>query len=65
MAAYEYQRVHIPAGADRATAQNILYIHALYGDWELSRVRIWPDGRRHVEVRRPKRPGSPVPPLPS
>lgn len=64
MAQYEYQRVWIPAGTDRATAQNILTIHALYGEWELSRVRIWPDGRRHVEVRRALRPGRPVPPMP-
>ena len=65
MAAYEYQRVHIPVGTDRATAQNILTIHALYGEWELSRVRIWPDGRRHVEVRRRKRPAPPATPPPS
>lgn len=64
MAHYEYQRVWIPAGTDRATAANILTIHALYGEWELSRVRIWPDGRRHIEVRRPLR-HSTMPAMPS
>jgi hypothetical protein len=62
---YEYRRVWLPPDTDRATAQNILAIHASYGEWELSRVRIWPDGRRHVEVRRPRRHGVPVTPLPS
>jgi hypothetical protein len=62
---YEYQRLWMPPGTDRTTAQNILTIHALYGDWELSRVRVWPDGRRRVELRRLQRPGAQVPPLPT
>ena len=65
VADYEYQRVWMPAGTDRVTAQNILTIHALYGEWELSRVRIWPDGRRHIEVRRPRRTGLVTQPLPT
>jgi hypothetical protein len=65
VAEYDYQRFDMPRGTDRATAQNILTIHAVYGDWELSRVRVWPDGRRRVELRRRHRPGRSAPPLPS
>ena len=61
---YEYRPVYFPPGTDRDTASNTLVIHAMYGEWELDRVRLWPDGRRKVVLRRHKRRGS-SPPLPS
>ena len=58
----EYQRLSMPAGTDRRTAWNVLAIHAAYGEWELERVRMWPDGRRKIVMRRKVRPGRlPVP----
>ena len=56
--------------ADLATGyfnvpREVLTIHAQYGDWELAKHRIWPDGRRRVTVRRRLRPGDPPAPLPS
>ena len=61
---YEYRAVTVPHDADRTKTRELLTIHAEYGDWELSRHQIWPDGRRKVTVRR--RVGAePLPPLPS
>ena len=64
MRGYEYRAVQIPAGASRQQAHDMLVIHAVYGDWELARHQVWPDGRRKVTVRRPLS-GEPLPPLPS
>jgi hypothetical protein len=61
---FEYRAVTIPHDADREKTRELLAIHAEYGDWELARHQIWPDGRRKVTVRR--RVGAePLPPLPS
>ena len=64
MAQYEYRAVHIPAGATRQQAKEILVLHAEYGDWELAEHRIWGDGRRRVTVRR-KLGAQPLPPMPT
>ncbi len=64
VATYEYRAVTIPPHADREHTRQVLQIHAEYGDWELSRHQIWPDGRRKVTVRRRVR-AEPLPPLPS
>jgi hypothetical protein len=32
--------------------RRLLVDHAEYGGWELSRVRLFPDGSRKVELRR-------------
>jgi len=56
--------VSIPSDADREKTRDVLTIHAEYGDWELARHQIWPDGRRKVLVRRRLR-REPLPPLPS
>jgi hypothetical protein len=64
VATYEYRAVSIPPSADREHARQVLQIHAEYGDWELARHQIWPDGRRKVTVRRRLR-TEPLPPLPS
>ena len=62
MAEYEYRRVPIPADADRQKTKELLVLHAEFGDWELSRHRIWSDGRREITVRRRLR-AEPMPPL--
>lgn len=62
MARYEYRAVSIPRDADREKTRELLAIHAEYGDWELARHQIWPDGRRKVTVRRRVR-ADPLPPL--
>lgn len=64
VADYEYRAVSIPAGADRRQTKEMLVIHAEYGEWELARHTLWPDGRRMVTVRRRVRP-EPMPPLPT
>nr|WP_268904125.1 DUF5703 family protein [Candidatus Frankia alpina] len=32
-------------------------MHAEFGDWELERLRLFPDGSRRVVLRRRRRPG--------
>ena len=56
---YEYRAVSIPAHASRQQAREVLAIHAEYGDWELTRHAIYPDGKRSVTVRRKTRPELP------
>jgi hypothetical protein len=52
----EYQRLYLPPGTDRRTAQTVLTLHAEYGDWELERLRLLPDGSRRAVLRRRRRP---------
>lgn len=61
-AEYEYRQVPIPKDADRQKTKELLALHAEFGDWELTRHRIWLDGRREVTVRRRVR-EHPMPPL--
>ncbi|WP_433249037.1 DUF5703 family protein [Streptosporangium sp. CA-135522] len=49
---YSYLVLHLPRGTSRDTARQILTEHAEYGDWELDRLRLYPDGRRDVRLRR-------------
>ena len=49
---YEYVPVRIPPGTDRGTAAVQLSLHAEYGGWELSTVRLHADGTRQVTLRR-------------
>ncbi len=49
---YQYQRLYLPRGTDRRTAQSVLTAHAEYGHWELARLRLYPDGSRRVVLRR-------------
>ena len=62
MAEYEYRSVPIPKDADRQKTRELLVLHAEFGEWELARHQIWPDGRRKVTVRRRVR-SEPMPPL--
>ena len=52
MAEYEVRELRFPRGTTREEARALLTEHAEYGRWELARVRLWPDGRRHVWLRR-------------
>ena len=49
---YEYVPVRIPPGTDRVSAAVQLSLHAEYGGWELSTVRLHADGTRKVTLRR-------------
>ncbi|WP_131746831.1 DUF5703 family protein [Frankia sp. Cppng1_Ct_nod] len=53
----EYQRLYLPPGTDRMQALTVLTLHAEFGDWELERLRLLPDGSRRVVLRRPRRAG--------
>ncbi len=57
---YEYAPLRLPANVDRLTATAQLTIQAEYAGWELTRVRLFPDGTRQVVLRR--RVSTPHPP---
>jgi hypothetical protein len=57
MQSYEYQRVALPRSVGRDAAVEILKLHAEFGEWELARTRLYPDGQRLVTLRRPRRRG--------
>lgn len=42
----------MPRGTTRGDARRFLTEQAEYGHWELARLRLYPDGRRWVELRR-------------
>lgn len=52
MADYQYRHFWLPRGMTRHSARQVLTEHAEYGHWELARLRLYPDGRRHVVLRR-------------
>jgi len=52
MAEYSYLVLHLPRGTSRDAARRILTDHAEYGNWELSRMRLYPDGSRKATLRR-------------
>jgi hypothetical protein len=52
MAEYSYLVLYIPRGTSRDAARRILTDHAEYGRWELSRLRLYPDGSRKATLRR-------------
>jgi len=52
MAEYSYLKLYIPRGTSRDAARRILTDHAEYGNWELSRLRLYPDGSRKATLRR-------------
>lgn len=49
---YEYRELSLPRGTSRDAARAVLTEYAEYGHWELSRLRLYPDGRRKVWLRR-------------
>lgn len=52
MAEYAYLLVYLPRGMTRDAARRVLTDHAEYGEWELSRLRLYADGSRKVTLRR-------------
>lgn len=50
--AYEYREVALPRDTTRDVARSVLTEYAEYGHWELARLRLYPDGRRRVWLRR-------------
>jgi len=52
MAEYSYKLLYLPRGTSRDAARRILTDHAEYGNWELSRMRLYPDGSRKATLRR-------------
>ena len=49
---YEFERFTLPRTLPRSAVRRLLVDHAEYGGWELSRLRLFPDGSRKVELRR-------------
>lgn len=45
--------LYIPRGTSRDAARRMLTDRAEYGHWELSRLRLYPDGSRKATLRRP------------
>ncbi len=52
MAEYSYLVLYMPRGTSRDAARRMLTDHAEYGHWELSRLRLYPDGSRKATLRR-------------
>jgi hypothetical protein len=52
MAEYEIQDLHLPRTLSRRVVRQLLVDRAEYDGWELARVRLYPDGRRKVTLRR-------------
>jgi hypothetical protein len=49
---YEFERFRLPRELSRSAVRRLLTERAEYGGWELSRLRLYPDGTRRVELRR-------------
>jgi len=52
MAEYTYLTLNLPRGTTREAARQIMTEHAEYGGWELHRLRLHPDGRRWIQLRK-------------
>jgi Family of unknown function (DUF5703) len=52
MTEYSYLVLYLPRGTSRDAARRILTDHAEYGNWELSRLLLYPDGSRRATLRR-------------
>jgi hypothetical protein len=53
---YEYAPLRLPPNVDRMAATAQLAIQAEFAGWELTRVRLYPDGTRQVVLRRRRQP---------
>jgi len=49
---WEYRQITLPRGTSRNAAKEALVELAEHGAWELARLRLYPDGRRKVWLRR-------------
>lgn len=54
MIEYDYHPLRLPPNVSRLTASTQLAIQAEFGGWELSQVRLYPDGTRRIVLRRKK-----------
>ena len=52
MAEYETDHLRLPRTLSRRVVRQLLVERAEHGGWELARVRVYPDGRRTVTLRR-------------
>jgi Family of unknown function (DUF5703) len=52
MPEYSYVVLYLPRGTSRDAARRILTAHAEYGEWELTRLRLYADGSRKATLRR-------------
>jgi hypothetical protein len=52
MGDYEFRQLLLPRGTSRNAARRLLTEEAEYHGWELARLRLYPDGRRRVLLRR-------------
>jgi len=51
-ATWEYRELSFPRGTTRETARVLLTGAAETENWELDKLRLYPDGRRTVTLRR-------------
>ena len=51
---FEYVPIRLPRDVTRVSASMRLALHAEFGGWELSRVRVYTDGSRRILLRRRK-----------
>ncbi len=51
-AVWEYREISMPRGTSRDEARAAFVSMAEHGYWELARLRLYPDGRRRVWLRR-------------
>ena len=49
---YELRELRLPRGTTREESRRTLTEQAEYGQWELARLRLYPDGSRRVWLRR-------------
>ena len=49
---YEFQRLWVSRSHSRSAVRRLLTDAAEYGGWELDRLRLFPDGRRRIILRR-------------
>jgi hypothetical protein len=49
---WEYREISLPRGTARDAVRAALVELAEHGSWELARLRLYPDGRRRVWLRR-------------
>jgi hypothetical protein len=52
MSEYSYVVLYLPRWTSRDAARRILTDHAEYGEWELTRLRLYADGSREATLRR-------------
>ncbi|MEZ0066341.1 hypothetical protein ABIA32_002351 [Streptacidiphilus sp. MAP12-20] len=49
---YEFRSLLLPRTVSRNEARALLTEQAEYGHWELDRLRLYPDGRRKITLKR-------------